>query len=602
MIVLGINGFGYNPSACLVRDGRLTAFCQEERLNRLKGSHGLFPSLAVSWCLKNEDVTLHDVDFIAFSWGARKYPWRMVKHLARERIRLLGKETHYSISPGTQKSTAGSALEYLNSYSPKTVVSNIRDNLRLSGHKGPIPPVEFVEHHLSHAFQTFYQSSFDEASVLVADGSGEENCVSGFKFDERGHRREFNIDVPQSLGWYYSGFTAYLGFRPIRDEGKMMGLAAFGESRKSGNPWFEVLDKVLRVDGDGFALDPTYFKFGGNEYHPRFTDKLVRLITTRMPELEPVQINEFATSNGQMIHKYLLDDYVDLAYAVQTRLEDALVALANSLVRKTGIRNLCLAGGVFMNCKANRVILDESDIERVFIHPASSDDGSCVGAALYVSRGLGYDSRNTLRNVQLGPSFSNAEVEDAIKTCKLDYTVPDDICLEAAKLAAGGKIVGWFQGGCEMGARALGGRSIVASPLTEGVKAEINRSVKRREEWRPYCPSLCSESKGDYLVDPLETPFMILAREASERLRQYAPDTVHVDRTVRPQTVEKSVSPRWHSLIEHVGELTGQPVVLNTSLNVRGQPIACHPYDAIGMLFSTGLDALAIEDFLIQKK
>jgi len=602
MIVLGINAFGYSPSACLVRDGKLVAFCQEERLTRLKGSHGLFPSLTVSWCLKSQNLNLHDIDYIAFSWGCKKHPWKMIKHLAKKRIKLMRYDTYYSTSSINQKSNSISAFEHIYLYSPSTVVRNIRDNLRLSGHKGAIPPIEFVEHHISHAFQTFYQSSFKKASVLIADGSGEENCVSGYLFDENSYHKIFGFDIPQSLGWYYSGFTSYLGFKPIRDEGKMMGLAAYGEKRKENNKWLEIINKILKITNDGFELDPTFFKFGGNEYHPRFTDKLTNFITSHNQELQPISINEYINLNGKILHKYLLDNYIDLAYAVQTRLEEALTSLVNSLIDKTNVNNLCLAGGIFMNCKANSFILDNTDVDNIFIHPASSDDGSCIGAAFYISKEMGYQPRNILESVQLGPSFNNKEVEKIIKTCKLSYSTPDDICYEMSKLIASGKMIGWFQGGCEMGARALGGRSIIASPIISGVRTKINEYVKRREQWRPYCPSINYENKEDYLKESLEAPYMILARQASEKLIKAAPDTVHIDGTVRPQTVQKSVLTRWHRLIENVGQLTGHPIILNTSLNVRGEPIACQPYDAINYLFSTGLDALAIEDFLIAKK
>ena len=437
--------------------------------------------------------------------------------------------------------------------------------------------------------------------MLVVDGSGEEKCVSGFSFTENGHSNVFSLDIPQSLGWYYSGFTSYLGFRPNRDEGKMMGLAAFGEKKKENNPWFEVLDKILKVTDNGFELDPTYFKFGGNEYHPRFTDKLVRLITSHNRDLQPVGVDEIIDFNGKKNHKYLLDDYVNLAYAVQTRLEEAMGSLARFLVKKTSINDLCLAGGVSMNCKVNSYILKDSGINDIFVHPASTDDGSCIGAAFYISKEMGYNPRNILKNVQLGPSFKNDEVEKTIKRCNLSYSIPDDISLEVAKLIHKGKIVGWFQGGCEMGARALGGRSIIASTMFKGIKAKINSNVKRREQWRPYCPSISSKYKENYFKEPVETPFMILARSATEKLLSAAPDTVHVDSSVRPQTVEETVLPRWHRLLEHTQQLNGHPLVLNTSLNIRGEPMACHPYEAISYLFTTGLDALAIEDFLISK-
>ncbi len=312
-------------------------------------------------------------------------------------------------------------------------------------------------------------------------------------------------------------------------------------------------------------------------------------------------MNENVSQNGSSLNKYLLDDYIDLAYAVQSRLEVAVVTLVNTLIRKTKCNDLCLAGGIFMNCKANDVILNKTGIDNIFIHPASSDDGSCIGAAFYLSKAMGYDPRNKLKNTQLGPSFSNSEIEKVLSTCGLPFSAPDDICAEVSKLLASGKMVAWFQGGCEMGARALGGRSIIASPLNNGIKAKINEYAKRREHWRPYCPSIILEQAEKYIDKPANTPFMILARQSTDLLRKAAPDVVHVDNSVRPQMVQKSTLPRWHKLIEDFGVLTGHPVILNTSLNVRGEPMACRPHDAINYLYSTGLDALAIEDFLVIK-
>jgi carbamoyltransferase len=601
MIVLGLSAFGYNPSACVVRDGKLLAFCQEDRLTRLKGSHGMFPSLSVKWCLSSNGLALQDIDVIAFSWGCGKFPWRMVRHLAKVRVGMIGKRAFAYRSSINERSNWLSSLEHIYLYSPRTVRRKVRDQLRYIGYKGPIPPIEFVDHHVSHAYQTFYQSAFQEASILVADGSGEENSVSGFSFAEKGLRQIINYKVPHSLGWYYGGFTAYLGFMPNRDEGKLMGLAAYGEARRQKNPWLERMDRILRVSHDGFELDPTYFKFGGNEYHPRFTDKLVSFITSHKRDLLPVAVGEVIGEGGKRMNKYLREDYVDLAYAVQVRLEQALGSLVRNLVSRTRIRNLCLSGGVFMNCKANGYLADLPEVDSLFVHPASSDDGASVGAAFYLSSQSGYACRNVLGGVQLGPSYGNDEIESILKRCSIPYSTSENVAYETARLLGQGKIVGWFQGGCEMGARALGGRSIIASVTEKRPKDRINNSIKFREGWRPYCPSFNTEYNGEFTVNAMDTPFMIVARRASEELRQIAPDVVHVDGSVRSQTVRKEVLPRWYSLLDHLRLLEGYPLVLNTSFNVRGEPIACSPSDAIRCFYSTGLDALVMEDHIIVK-
>jgi carbamoyltransferase len=492
---------------------------------------------------------------------------------------------------------AVSLLEYLASFTPERVRQKIRDGLRTAGLTGQLPAVEFVPHHLSHAWQAFWQSPFEEAAVLVADGSGEENCVSGYAVRQGTFKKILGYDIPYSLGWLYGGFTAYLGFEPNRNEGKFMGLAALGECRRLNNPWPERLDRILRVVPGGYEMDPTFFKLGDHNLHPGFTDKLARFITGFEPDLSPVGI----APGGGPEQRYLKPGCVDLAWAVQDRLEQALVELSRRLLAESRLQNLCLSGGVFMNCKANGELLKHSGAKRLFVHPASSDDGSCIGAALHVAAANGDMPRNTLDHVQLGPAFTDGEIRRTLESCGVAYSRPPDICRSAAELIAGQRVVGWFRGGAEMGARALGGRSIVAAPQVPAMKDRINRQVKFRESWRPYCPSLTAESAIGLLAGREAFPYMIVAQKAGLELEERAPAVVHVDSTVRPQTVDRRSLPDWHRLIECVGELTGLPVVLNTSLNVRGEPMACTPRDALACLFTTGLDALAIGDCLVIK-
>ncbi|MGH7527132.1 MAG: carbamoyltransferase family protein [Gemmatimonadales bacterium] len=600
MHILGISTFGENPAACLVTDGVLRAFCQEERFTRLKVSAGHFPTHAVTWCLRSQGLRLGDVDRLAVSWDCTKYPGRMLRHLAGVR---LGLPRGSSADPSSlaHGGGQGAVWRYLLEHTPAAFEQGIRDHLRDAGHRGPIPRIVFVPHHDAHAFQAFHQSPFEESAVLVVDGSGEENTVSGYRFDQDGWRRLFHVDVPQSLGWYYGGFTAYLGFHANRDEGKLMGLAALGTSRRAANPWLERLDAVLRVRPEGFELDPTYFKFAGNEHHARFSDRLRRFVIGHDPRLEPVAVGETAQVDGRPQPRYLLPEYVDLAYAVQDRLEEALLALARRLRRESGSERLCLAGGVAMNCKANGRLLDDAGIQDIFVHPASSDDGAAIGAAFHVASHEDRLLPNPLRHAQWGPAYTDDEISSALRGCGIPFTTPDDVADAAAELLAAGRLMGWFQGGLEMGARALGGRSIVACPGDPDTKERVNRRVKFREEWRPYCPSLPEEARDRYLEDAVEAPFMILARRATDELRVAAPATVHVDDSVRPQTVAADVLPLWYRLLESVGTRTGHPVLLNTSFNVRSEPIICTPHDAIRCFFASGLDALAIGSFIVRK-
>ena len=601
MIILGINAFSFNPSACIVRNGKLTSFCQEERLNRLKGSYGLFPSKAIIWCLTHQKLCLQDIDRIAFSWGCYKYPAKMLSSMARAYIGQLGRKRNKFNSSINVTGSRWAALEIFQIYIPSQVKRKIRDFLRCDGHKGPIPKIEFIEHHLSHAYQTYYQSPFEEAIVLVADGSGEEDCVSGYRVRKGKFEKILSFDIPQSLGWYYGGFTAYLGFNANRDEGKLMALAALGNSGKQDNPWIGRLEKILKTSSEGFEIDPVFFKFGGNEYHPRYTDHLVKYITSFNDDLIPISVNEYIDNKSSKINKYLQREYIDLAYAVQYHLEKALLSLVKRLTRGTGIKKLCLAGGIAMNCKANSRIAEEGIIDELFIHPASSDEGACIGAAFFISSQNGENPRNILRNAQLGPSYTSDDIEKTLKTFKLSYSIPSDICQVAISLLRDRKIIGWFHGGLEMGARALGGRSIIARPDIEGIKQRLDSEVKLRENWRPYAPSVISEEVGKFFDNSFDTSFMILARKASERMVKIAPATVHVDGTTRPQSVFGEILPRWHNLLGLAGKEFGAPILLNTSFNVRGEPIVCSPQDAIKCFFSTGLDALLLEDFLLQK-
>ncbi|MDD4806502.1 MAG: carbamoyltransferase C-terminal domain-containing protein [Candidatus Cloacimonetes bacterium] len=600
MLILGINAFGQNPSACLVEDGKLKAFSHEERFNRLKGSHGLFPSQALNWCLASNGLKLQHINRIAVNWDCHKYPFQIAANLAKATIvnQFRGKK-------GSGKGGSdgmGGVIENLNLYRPSHYSAKIRDALRSSGHRGMIPEIVFVNHHLSHAYQSYFQSGYRDAMVLVADGHGEDVCVTGYEVHTGTFTKVLQIPVPYSLGWFYGGFTAYLGFNANRDEGKLMGLAAYGEERMNRNPWLQRLDKVLKIEKDGYRLDPGYFKMGSNKHHPRFTDALADFICSYNANLTPIGLNERVQHKGKTINRYLLPEYIDLAYAVQSRLEDAVCALVKQLQAKTRLKKLCLAGGIFMNCKANGSIFALDGIDELFIHPASSDDGSAIGAAYWVSQELGAEIHDPLRHVQYGAAFSNDDIRNALEQSGLSYSGTDDPARAAAQLLAQGKYLGWFQGPAEMGARALGGRSIIACPNHPEVKDDINAKVKFRESWRPYCPSLTLESRGKYLSSPAPNNFMIRADYATELLKEHAAATVHVDNTVRPQTVSPETLPLWHRLIKETEALTGVPVLLNTSFNVRGEPIVNSPFDAIRTFCSTGLDALVIGNFLVQKK
>jgi carbamoyltransferase len=603
MTVLGLLGFGMNPGACLLRDGRLVAFAEEERFTRFKGSHGFFPGKSIEYCLAEAKLRLGDVDRIAFAWDSNKYPYLMLRQLARQYVKYRGAAARaYRKGEGGDGGNVFTAAANVMKYTPGMLREEIRLGLRAAGLMDDVPPVEFVSHHLCHAYSTYFCSPFTEAIVLTLDGSGEDNCTQ--IAIGRGDTLEVkeNVLIPHSLGWFYAAFTAYLGFIPYRDEGKLMGLAALGEERRAQNPWPERLSRILKVERGSYEVDPIYTKFGGHWYAERFTDALVKFVTDFDPNLVPIGYGEkIALNGGPPVSKYLDPRYVDLAWGVQEKLEQAAKALVERAVRDYGIRNLCVAGGVGLNCKMNGELLQATPVERIFVQPAANDAGTAIGAAMIVAQAGGDRIWNRLDHVYYGPGYSNAEIRKALDGCKVPYEEPADVVQRIADDLAAGKIVAWFQGRMEFGSRALGGRSIIANPVFPGMKDKVNNQVKYRESWRPFCPSLIDEAKGDYLEHAAEAPFMIVAFPVKPDKRELIPSAVHVDGTVRPQTVTREANPRFHALISEVGRRTGHPVILNTSFNVRGEPIICTPLDAVRCFYSTGLDTLAIGDFVLSK-
>ncbi len=601
--ILGIIGFGENPAACLLVDGQLHSFCQEERLTRLKNSNGIFPGKSVQWCLENAQLNLQDVDKIAFAWDASLYPKSMFQTYLGQYLKYRGAsaKAYRHPSPNADIDNKLYALQTLFTFSPSALKTKIRDGLRSAGLAGEIPDVEFLSHHMCHAYSAYFCSGFDKALVLTVDGSGENKSTQICVAEGDSVREIKSFDIPHSLGWFYAAITAYMGFTPYRDEGKLMGLAALGEARSANNPWVERLRKILKIGPGWYEVDPTYTKFGGHFFHPRFTDGLQKFITEFDPEMPPIAYGEKTSIDGKPASKYLLNRYIDLAWAAQELLEQAVISLVDSAVAETGIRNLCLAGGVAMNCKMNGRLALRENVDALFVQPASSDDGTCIGAAQMVAQSLGDPIKHRLTHTQYGPSYGMDEVRAALRGCKVNFYEVENLEEVVADYLDRGKLVGWHQGAMEFGARALGGRSILANPVDPAIKNKVNNEVKYRESWRPFCPSLPIESAPDYLAPGFDSPFMIVAQDAKEKMQTATPSVVHVDNTVRPQTVHSDVQTRYYETLKRLGELTGHPVSLNTSLNVRSEPIVCSPLDTVRCFFSTGLDVLAMENFIIDK-
>lgn len=578
MYILGLSAFGKNPAACLLKEGKLVAFAEEERFLRIKGAHGLFPSGAVKYLLSEAKISLSRVKKVAVGWDCIKYTFKMPLFFAKSWLRygLINRST------GTP-----AVLNELLRYNPKYFEHNLKLNLANICATNKIPPVEFVPHHLAHAASTFYASGFSRAGILVIDGSGEERTTSIFKGNDLEIKEVSHINIPHSLGWFYAATAAYLGFIPYRQEGQVMGLAAYGEPKSY---IFEKMKKLIEIENSGnFKVNPSYTRLGKHSFDEHYSNKMVKLLG--QPRFPGQQINQR--------HK-------DIAYAAQALLEEAALLLTKKVMEKTNSKNLCLAGGVALNCKMNGEILLSGLADEIFIQPISNDAGSSLGAAMIIAKEEGFDSRFTMQHTYWGPSFNQDEVKKALDQAKVKYSKPKSIEKKAAEAISKGKIVAWFKGRMEAGPRALGARSILANPKLEKMKDAVNSKVKHRESWRPFCPSVIQEVAPDYLTNltkkQKEARFMIVTYKVKGSKQKEISAVLHVDGTTRPQTVNKKINPNYYSLLEEVGKRTGIPMVLNTSFNVKGEPIICTPEQALRCFASTGLDAMAIEDFWIEKK
>jgi len=570
---LGLFGYGPNPSAALVRDGRIVAFAEEERFNRIKTAPNSLPVASLLYCLREAGIGLDAVDGIGFGWESDRYVDAMPRFYDEVRATYPDADDYNRLQE-----------EYLlNLYHPTRIRTDLKQALAQRGAYLDPERVRFLPHHLCHAASTYYASGFSEASILTVDGSGEE--FSTFMWHGVGDRiKELrSVKLPHSLGGYYATFTEFLGFRAYQDEGKLMGLASYG--RYSGALQSK-LDEILpfdRATGE-FRTNPYLRYLGARTYGRRFTDRFVEIF-----------------GQPRLGHQAIEDEHRDLAFNVQWRLEQVVTGLVRSLIALTGVRSLCLAGGVAMNCCMNGKLSLLEDVGEIFVQPASADNGIALGAAWVLAQRSGATGFERMRHAYWGPTYSASEVEAAIRESKLPYTRSALVVEEIAQDLADGRIVGWLQGRMEVGARALGNRSILASPLFPDMKDKLNREVKHRENWRPFCPSLPADDYRTYFDHGADSDYMILAYPVREEFRDRVPSIVHVDGTARPQTVYREHNPRFYDLLKAFGRRTGHPVLINTSFNVQGEPIVCSPRDALRCFGGTGLDVLVLDDFVLRK-
>lgn len=570
---------GIDPAACLVRDGEVVAFVEEERLVRFKHADGLFPIRAIDSCLKIGGLELTEIDRFVYGWDGDRYADEGPDGMAAFYRQL--NERHPPDAP-----TTAWQQRNLSWFSSASLERRLQDQLtRFFGvDRSDLPPLVCFPHHETHAAASFFLSPFEEALVLIVDGSGDSDCTSIWHGRGSTLAPLFRIELPHSLGWFYAAMTEYLGFKAYDGEYKVMGLAAYGRD----NP--EIRERLAEVVQPGplgfdYTVDPRFLHLGGHSYSDRFTDELVGHmgVAPRVGE-QPLEA----------IHE-------DIAFETQRLLEETTLRLVAHFRRETGIERLAVGGGVGLNVKMNSRFHRSGLFEEVEAFPIPSDSGLGIGAAvgLHVKE-TGRRPRPT-RHVYWGPSYSDDQIETQLKSCGLSYHRCDDIAEETAKLLADGRVVGWFQGAMEGGPRALGGRSILADPRSVESRDRVNSAIKFREYWRPFCPSLAEEDAPRFLQRPRPAAFMILAFEATAESKATVPGVVHIDDTMRVQTVHADTNPQYHRLLKAFEARTGVPVLLNTSFNIKGEAIVCSPRDALRTFWSTGLDALAIGSFLIQK-
>jgi carbamoyltransferase len=558
MLTLGINySEMHDSSACIVRDGELLFAVAEERLSRVKHD-ARFPRLAIEACLRFAKVRAEQVDEVCFGWQAPRATWA---HDAK--CFLTGRHPasyHYVVSAAVQGLYMWRRRGGMREFERQFGVPRVR--------------MRFVDHHFAHAISAYAYSGFREAAVVIMDGRGAWEATSIWHGSDGRLEHVLTIPWPNSLGLFYAEFTGYLGFQRYSDEWKVMGLAPYGESG---------------VDLHSLIVpDDAPYRIAARKLLGRSPDDLSAIEDLLGPRRVP--------------ESDIDDRHRNIAYAVQDSCETAMMNVVRLAIEKTRCKNVCLAGGVALNSKANGKILTSGLVEQIFVQPAASDDGVALGAALapYLDRG-GHLPQMPMRHAYFGPEYTNAEIETTLRTYKLRHKKLDDPAKTAGEFLAQGQILGWFQGRMEFGPRALGSRSILADPRDPEMNAKVNNAVKFREWWRPFAPSLKKEAAGEYLESAADSPFMILTAQVRPEKRGVIPAVTHVDGSARPQTVEQSVNPLYWRLLDEFEKRTGVPVVMNTSFNLRGEAIVNTPTDALRTFFSSGMDALMIGDFLVEK-
>jgi|TARA_B110000971_G_scaffold152199_1_gene155428 carbamoyltransferase len=595
MYILGISAFYHDSAACLILDGHIIAAAQEERFTRKKQDAG-FPANAISYCLEEANIKASDIEQVVF------YEKPFVKF-----ERLL--ETYLAFAPKGFRSFSSSMPLWIKEklFQKKILLKKLSETLATEVNWNE--RLLFSEHHLSHAASAFYPSPFERAAILTLDGVGEWTTTSVAVGNGKDLKVIKEIYFPHSLGLLYSAFTYYTGFKVNSGEYKVMGLAPYGEPKYADL----IKEKLIKISEDGsFQLDMSYFDYPTGLH---MTNKKFDALfggPPRKPESDLTQRE------------------MDLAASVQKVTEDILIKIAKSIAKETGEKNLCLAGGVALNCVANGILLREKIFDNIWIQPAAGDSGGALGAALSVWY-LNYSkirklpsARDSMSGAYLGPDFSDVVIEEALIACGAKFhKFEENLLIEkVAEALANEKAIGWMQGRMEFGPRALGARSIIADPRSTVMQKQLNLKVKYRESFRPFAPSILSEHVGDWFEHDGDSPYMLLVANVKKERRlamsekekalfgiaklniprSSIPAITHVDYSARIQTVHADTNPKYYALIKKFFEKTGCPIVVNTSFNVRGEPIVCSPEDAFKCFMGSEIEVLAIGSYLLFKE
>jgi len=593
MYILGISAYYHDSAAALVRNGKIIAAAQEERFSRRKHD-ATFPNNAIAYCLETENISIKKLDYIVFY----EKPFITFERLL---------ETYLAYAPRGFRSFLSAMSVWLKE--KLYLKTLLKKELAQLGNcqVRELPPLLFSEHHQSHGASAFFPSPFQSAAVLCIDAVGEWATTSLWLGNDNQLTPQWEIHFPHSLGMLYSAFTYYAGFKVNSGEYKLMGLAPYGEPKYVNL----ILDYLVDIKDDGtFRLNMDYFNYAtGLTMTNRKWDRLFGR-PPRKPESPISQLD------------------MDVAASVQKVTEEVVLRLANTAYKELNTNYLCLAGGVALNCVANGRLLRESPFRDIWIQPAAGDAGGAVGAALaiwyqFCQKPRQVNPKDVMQGSYLGPSFSQKQICQALDAFQAEYKYLEDeeLMPELAEVLASGNVVGWFQGRMEFGPRALGNRSIIGDPRNEKMQSTMNLKIKYRESFRPFAPSVLAERASDYFEIDRESPYMLIVAPLKKELRLTIPEEqketvgleqlkvprsmlpaiTHVDYSARIQTVSQETNPRYYNLLKHFEQKTGCGVLVNTSFNVRGEPIVCTPKDAYRCFMRTNMDYLVLGNFLLTK-